>query len=230
MKLIVCGCSFSDYMENNDSVYGDLLAGFLGAKYVHHGAGSGSNWRIWRTVGNMIHNNEIAPNDILIVQYSNNERQEFWSANGPDQDRIINGVKRMNLREQGPEYGSIIRWKFDSHTWLAKPYTNEGEFAKMYQEGFVSEGFSQLQFNAHNLMFQSLLKEKKVKTIFLRSRINEGYELDEYHEKNVYRETDTDQKDVELRYTPEDPSHLNNKGHLNLAKKLLRHIKELEWK
>ena len=38
MKLVVAGCSFSDYMEKNDSVYGDLLAGFLGAKYLHHGA------------------------------------------------------------------------------------------------------------------------------------------------------------------------------------------------
>ena len=157
-------------------MYGDTLAGFLGAKYVHHGAGSGSNWRIWREVGNMVYNNEFAPDDILIVQYSNNERQEFWSANPPDKDRIINGVKRMNLREQGPEYGSIIRWKFDSHTWLDKPYPKEGKFAKMYQNGHVSQGFTQLQFNAHNLMFQSLLKEKKIKTIFLRSRINEGYD------------------------------------------------------
>ena len=55
----------------------------------------------------------------------------------------------MNLREQGPEYGSIIRWKFDSHTWLDKPYPKEGKFAKMYQNGHVSQGFTQLQFNAH---------------------------------------------------------------------------------
>jgi len=230
MKLVVAGCSFSDYMEKNDSVYGDLLAGFLGAKYIHHGAGSGSNWRIWREVGNMIYNDEFALDDILIVQYSNNERQEFWSANPPDKDRIINGVKRMNLREQGPEYGSIIRWKFDSHTWLDKPYPKEGKFAKMYQNGHVSQGFTQLQFNAHNLMFQSLLKEKKIKTIFLRSRINEGYDLEEYHEKNCFVESDEDKQNIELRYQPEDPSHLNNKGHLNLAKKLLRHIKELDWK
>ena len=101
---------------------------------------------------------------------------EEWIA---DKDRIINGVKRMNLREQGPEYGSIIRWKFDSHTWLDKPYPKEGKFAKMYQNGHVSQGFTQLQFNAHNLMFQSLLKEKKIKTIFLRSRINEGYDLED---------------------------------------------------
>ena len=39
-----------------------------------------------------------------------------------------------------------------------------------------------------------------------------------------------DKQNIELRYQPEDPSHLNNKGHLNLAKKLLRHIKELDWK
>ena len=100
----------------------------------------------------------------------------------------------------------------------------------MYQNGHVSQGFTQLQFNAHNLMFQSLLKEKKIKTIFLRSRINEGYDLEEYHDKNCFAESEEDKQNIELRYQPEDPSHLNNKGHLNLAKKLLRHIKELDWK
>ena len=117
MKLVVAGCSFSDYMEKNSYTYGEQLAAFLGRKYVHEGAGSGSNWRIWRTVGNMVYNSTLDVNDILIVQYTNTERQEFWSQYSPDKPIIINGKKRRPLREEGPEDGSIIRYKMKAHTF-----------------------------------------------------------------------------------------------------------------
>ena len=230
MKLVVAGCSFSDYMEKNDSVYGDLLAGFLGAKYIHHGAGSGSNWRIWREVGNMIYNDEFAPDDILIVQYSNNERQEFWSQYSPDKPIVINGKKRRPLREEGPEDGSIIRYKMKAHTWLNKPYPKEGKFVKQYEERHVSEEFSKQQFTAHHTMFMSMLRDKKIKTVFLRSRINPFFELDQDHEFNSYKEADEDLFNEAHYYEEDDSSHLNDKGHYNLARKLNTHIRELGWK
>ena len=230
MKLVVAGCSFSDYLEKNNNVYGENLAAFLGRQYVHEGAGSGSNWRIWRVVGNMIAKGELDQNDILIVQYTNNERQEFWSQYPPSKETIINGKLRRSIREPGPELGSIIRYKVHSHTWLGDPYPKEGKFVKQYEERHVSQEFAQEQFNAHHLMFMSLLRDFKIKTVFLRSRINLRYELDQYHDKNAYNEPEEDYFNEDFYYQPDDSSHLNDKGHLHLAKKLNKHIKNLGWK
>jgi hypothetical protein len=230
MKLVVAGCSFSDYMEKNSYTYGEQLAAFLGRKYVHEGAGSGSNWRIWRTVGNMVYNSTLDVNDILIVQYTNTERQEFWSQYSPDKPIIINGKKRRPLREEGPEDGSIIRYKMKAHTWLNKPYPKEGKFVKQYEERHVSEEFSKQQFTAHHTMFMSMLRDKKIKTVFLRSRINPFFELDQDHEFNSYKEADEDLFNEAHYYEEDDSSHLNDKGHYNLARKLNTHIRELGWK
>ena len=230
MKLIVAGCSFSDYMEKNDNVYGENLAAFLGREYIHEGAGSGSNWRIWRTVGNMVHNDLISSNDILIVQYTNFERQEFWSQYPPSNPELINGKLRRPLREAGPEDGSIIRYKVHSHTWLGHPYAKEGKFVKSYQDRHVSEEFCKEQFNAHHTMFMSMLRDKKIKTVFLRCRINPFIELDQDHEFNSYKEEDEDLFNKDFHYEKGDTSHLNDKGHYNLARKLNTHIKNLGWK
>jgi hypothetical protein len=46
MKLCVAGCSFSDYAGDVANVYGAILAEKLNVDYIHHGAGSGSNYRI----------------------------------------------------------------------------------------------------------------------------------------------------------------------------------------
>ncbi len=230
MKLVVAGCSFSDYMEKNSSVYGEQLAAFIGATYIHEGAGSGSNWRIWRTVGNMVYNSTLDVNDILIVQYSNNERNEFWTANKPDKQRIINGVARNDLREPSHDGGALLRWKFDCHNWLNLPYPKEGKFAKVYEQNHVSPKFAQEQFDAHHTMFMSMLRDKKIRTIFLRSRINPNFKLDQDHEFNSFKESDGDLMNEEYRYEPQDPSHLNDKGHYTLARHLNTHIKSLGWK
>mgnify|MGYP001344993365 CR=1 FL=1 len=230
MKLVVAGCSFSDYMEKNSSVYGEQLAAFIGATYIHEGAGSGSNWRVWRTVGNMIRKETITRDDIVVVQYSNNERNEFWTANPPDKQRIINGVARNDLREPSHDDGALLRWKFDCHTWMGHPYPKEAKFAKMYEQNHVSVKFAQEQFDAHNIMFQALLRQHKIRCVFLRSRINQNFELDEDFEATSYTEEKEDQLDESFRYEPKDVSHLNDKGHYTLARKLNTHIKSLGWK
>tara|TARA_Y200000002_G_scaffold10132_1_gene8353 strand:+ start:63 stop:755 length:693 start_codon:yes stop_codon:yes gene_type:complete len=230
MKLVVAGCSFSDYLEKNNNVYGENLAAFLGRQYVHEGAGSGSNWRIWRVIGNMIYNSTLDVNDILIVQYTNNERQEFWSQYAPGKKQMVNGKLRRATREPGPEDGSIIKYKSQSYTWHGEPYPKEGKFLKQYEERHVSEQFAQEQFDAHHTMFMAMLRDKKIRTIFLRSRINPNFKLDQGHEFNSFKESDGDLMNEEYYYEPQDSSHLNDKGHLHLAKKLNKHIKELGWK
>ena len=84
-----------------------------------------------------------------------------------------------NKQEFHKEYFAVVHGKFKKRDGIIESYLaenkihrmysvenpEEGKFAKMYQNGHVSQGFTQLQFNAHNLMFQSLLKEKKIKTI-----------------------------------------------------------------
>ena len=45
-KVFVFGCSFSDYMRDITSVYGQIVADKLNAEYIHNGCGCGSNGRM----------------------------------------------------------------------------------------------------------------------------------------------------------------------------------------
>ena len=71
MKVIVGGCSVSDYTGAEvDRVYGEILSERLNAEYIHHGSGCGSNYRMWRKITNLIMNGEISDKDLIIMQYT----------------------------------------------------------------------------------------------------------------------------------------------------------------
>jgi hypothetical protein len=76
-KLIVAGCSVSDY-TNVKKVWGEYLAEQLNYEYVHEAAGCGSNYRMWRVLTTHILNGNITANDTVVVQYTTLERNEFW--------------------------------------------------------------------------------------------------------------------------------------------------------
>ena len=71
MKVVVGGCSVSDYTGlGTKQTYGEILAQNIDAEYIHHGAGMGSNYRIWRNITNLVMNNEITE-DFLIYKIAN---------------------------------------------------------------------------------------------------------------------------------------------------------------
>jgi hypothetical protein len=218
VNIIVAGCSFSDYLDDNNYVYGDRLAMMLGAKYIHEGAGAGSNWRIWRRITKMVLDGKLMPDDIVIIQYTGLERNEFWTENEQ--------TSRTKHREPYSHGGSLLRYKVTSHEWHQD---DEAKFLKMYEEHHVSSEFSEEQFNSHHHMFQCMLKAHNVKTIFLYGRHRQEYPLLEHFKLSMFDEGHDFRNDKDTWYDSKDNSHLCDKGHLKLAKKMLTHLKDINF-
>lgn len=215
-KICVAGCSFSDYTKV-DKVYGEYLAEKLGYDYLHEGAGCGSNWRIWRQVYKNIRDHHLTSNDILIVQYTNTERQEFYSRF--DLEHKVD--TKQYMREKFGD-GNIIRYKMDAHTW--QKTAEEKRFMKMYQDNHVDPGFSEFQFECHHTMFQDYLYANNMKVIFFKS----GYrpKLDLIHNFETMSFTKTDCSLPPYNLFENDDTHMNELGHKNLADALFKHIQE----
>jgi len=230
MKLFVAGCSVSDYTLV-DKVYGEFLAEKLNMDYVHEAAGCGSNYRIWRTITKHVMNNNLTENDLLIIQYTNTNRYEFWSclANNYTSEEFPDS--RYTVREKY-DGGSLIRFKIDSYQW--QQHEIEIDFHKTFQKYFLSERYSDDLFEVNNYNFQHMLSNKNIKAIF----INPGrgpipvkgkniYDMlfDEF-KKNYYSWSYHHITDREFDL-PNDTAHFNQKGHERLAQELYEHINKL---
>jgi hypothetical protein len=221
-KLCVAGCSVSDYTDV-ESPYGQLIAANLGLEYLHEGAGAGSNYRIWRRITNHVLDGNITPDDILIVQYTEIVRNEFWSAlPQPDPNWY-----RAPPADTSHDNGRILRWKFGSHVW--QPYEEEQHFFEEYEKYFVSPRFAQEQFRVNNYNFQMMLKYHNIKTIFLttsRSTVAGEYLIEPFHSYQVY---DKSNGDPVYNLRENDSCHFSQLGHRVMADKLIERIKELQW-
>lgn len=215
-KICVAGCSFSDYTKV-DKVYGEYLAEKLKYDYIHEAAGCGSNWRIWRRVYTLIRDNLITPDDLLIIQYTITERQEFYS-----RFRVDHSLdNKQNMREPFGD-GDIIRYKMDSHIWQKTP--QDKSFLEMYQRNHVDLGFAELQFECFHSMFQSYLKLKNINTIFFKSNYRSNLDLmPEFEQKSFFK---NDCCTPPYNLTDNDHAHMNDLGHKNIADQLYKHIQE----
>lgn len=217
-NLCVAGCSFSDYTKV-DKVYGEYLAESLGMNYIHEGAGCGSNWRIWRKIYEHVRDHRITSKDILIVQYTIPERQEFFSRF--KFSHLVDG--RQRLRDKFNN-GDIIRYKIDSYTW--QPIEQDKKFLKLYQDNHVDSEFAEHQFACHHTMFQHFLKDNEITTVFFKSGYIYDLDLLPEFEDLSFKKNDCSQPPYNLTAT--DCAHMNQKGHKNLANLLHDHIKKLK--
>jgi hypothetical protein len=215
MKLCVAGCSFSDYAGGVDNIYGAILAEKLNADYIHHGAGCGSNYRIWREVSKLVISKEITPQDILIIQYTEVTRTEFWSSNLFTK-KIA--PKTCATAENYNNDGSILRYKSKADTWQNSK--TEKEFFKMYESNFLNPNFEEEKFKVYNEMFQHLLLNYKIPTIFLNNTYRPNCNMLRYFENLSYSTTITS----ETQLSTDDPWHLSLYGHTVLANNLYDHI------
>ena len=215
-KICVAGCSFSDYTKV-DKVYGEYLAEKLGYDYLHEGAGCGSNWRIWRQVYKNIRDQHLTPNDILIVQYTITERQEFYSRF--DLEHKVDD--KQHLREKFGD-GNIIRYKTDAYTWQNNK--EEQKFMELYQLNHADPDFAELQFECHHTMFQNYLLANNIRTIFFKSRYRPELDLIHKFRSMAFRSTDSSLPPYNL--SKNDDAHMNDLGHKNLADQLFKHIQE----
>ena len=98
---------------------------------MHEGAGGGSNYRIWRKISNHIIDGYLKDNDILIVQYTETVRNEFWSA-FPDTrvyDQFPNQPKNA---DESHDNGTVIRYKYGAWHW--QNFNEEKHFFTQYEK------------------------------------------------------------------------------------------------
>jgi len=229
-KLITAGCSFSDLVVVNQitykpidvTPYGDLVAKHFGQEYVHEGACSGSNYRIWRTVMGHILSGNITPADTLIIQYTHTERDEFWSMH-------VEGVEVKYRWMDRPEYGGIIiRAKTNSHTGVNDKHNIE--FLKMWEENHLNEDYQFERFKAYDAMFQAYLLHNEFKDVyFIKNNYNSPFlEPAPAYENNVIDATELSMTDGNWQPSDKVPGcHLSQLGHDLLAQKVIAHIENI---
>lgn len=231
MKLFVAGCSVSDYTKVS-KVYGEFLAEKLGCEYVHAAAGCGSNWRIWRTITRHIMNGNLTKDDLLLVQYTGREREEFWTSFAPSPDEMMpNTLEHLCVTDK-TQTGHIIRYKAGAGQWQHNP--EEKSFFAQYEKYFLDITFEQERFVTHNFMFQNMLKQHQIKTVFVRTiRSPPGNRSDFIPEYLPYVFSDSPipvaihrQNDLSLT----DTTHMSQKGHEVFAGWLYDHINKLNIK
>jgi len=228
MKVIVGGCSVSDYTPGVNKVYGEVLAENINAEYIHHGAGCGSNYRIWRNITRMVMNNEISEDDILIIQYTGVNRQEFWSSCVLSEEQ--RHIGRIEIRNKKYD-GDIIRFK------SSLPMVNkiEQKFFNLKEAHFTSIEFDEERFEYNHFLFHNLLTSKNIKVVYLVPNgvngIMSGYSFNKRHLFNKNNEKHIGY-DLSLQYPSihmQDESHWNNEGHKYVSSVLEKFIKEEQW-
>jgi len=231
MKLFVAGCSVSDYTLV-DKVYGDFLAEKLNIDYIHEAAGCGSNYRIWRTITKHVMDDNLTDNDLLIVQYTNSIRYEFWSSIQRPPSPPKEFIDKRYICEEEYDGGALIRFKLDSYQWQNNKI--DTDFHETFQKYFLSEKYSNELFEINNYNFQHMLINKNIKTIFIypgRGPVpilgKNLYDmlLDEF--KRNYYAWPYDSVNDRGFDLPNDRTHFNQKGHECLADRLYEHITKL---
>ena len=240
-KLVVAGCSVSDY-TGVDYNYGELLANKLGREYLHLAAGAGSNDRIFRTVTSCIREKKITREDILIVQYTGYNRREFWSRHKiNDLKPEYNDTKKSTPIRENYSYGQTIKFKIGAHEW--QPVKVEQEFFKLYQDSFIDHQYNtEIFYNAH-FNLSTVLSYFDIPCIYLLNRpyipgLESKNGIGEL--KNIIDNVGTPNKcsyiDVTEYFKPigtkynleqNNPSHFSQLGHDLISNILEKHIKRL---
>jgi hypothetical protein len=206
MKLIVAGCSVSDYTQVK-LPYGEVLFKTANkfSSYVHNAAGCGSNYRIMRTVTNQIMNGDITSDDLLIVQWTSYERDEIASA-FKNSDAIIKnraGGPCQTLRDYFAQDIDIIRFKSRAQDFHHLSDI-EKEYVKLKEEWFTHVDFEIIKV----VFFKFFDYAQEFQPVTELSHL-----LFEYR------------PDPSLYLAPDDPGHLNQKGHTIVATELQNFLK-----
>ena len=228
-KLLVAGCSWSD-LTRVDKCYGNWLSEEFDTEYHHHGSGVGSNWRIWRTVSEKIINQKFNRNDILLIQYTNCTRQEFWSSYvETNENRLTDIYGNVILREDFDD-GQIIKFKVNiPDSQIDK---NEDQLFTLYESYFLNKEFEMLKQKQFHMMFQCMCKEYDLPNVFFISAMGYSQHLLEYpmlpyYDNNIITLSDSDlEYKKEYWLEPNDPNHLNASGHKWFSEWLTPQIKD----
>jgi hypothetical protein len=230
MKLFVGGCSFSATCDGHDGrgdLYGDYLSKSIGATFVNVSAPCGSNKRIWRNITNYIMNGELTSDDILIIQYTDKARTEFFS-NYKLQSVQSNMINKSVSNSEDYYDGRILKFKFnipkESHDWTKE----ENNFTQLYEDYFIGNEYMDEDFKFTNYMFQTMLKKHNIKIVFLKSLyFQETEKIIPEFQPNILDICDITDSYPKHRSNGNDRTHLSKEGHRYLANLLEEHIKKL---
>tara|TARA_B100000902_G_scaffold32408_1_gene38794 strand:+ start:5662 stop:6333 length:672 start_codon:yes stop_codon:yes gene_type:complete len=216
-KLCVSGCSFSNYARNHKvtKTYGELVAQHYNREYIHNAVDAGSNDRIWRTTTNMILDGELTPQDVIIIQYTIKDRQEFWSPNTKINDN--------NLQELWKDDGSIFRYTAQAEHKVGKEKMLVDTINR-----FSNWKFNEEVFRVRHNHFMAFLQVKGFEhAYFLKAGMYGPYFEDKdmlipYFKKKIINGSDLLDKE-EYR---SDAGHMNQEGHENAARRINRLLKK----
>ncbi len=214
-KLFAAGCSISTRCNGKTS-YPEELAKLLNYQLVNFTAGCGSNYRIWRTITKEIMHGNLTSDDLVVIQYTEPTRREFWSRFPKGND---------NYKDSFDD-GSIVRFKIDSYLWQRTK--EEIEFLRNYETNFVNDSFENENFHVNNFNFQHMLKAHNIKVIFVKTTrisVPEFFTFDEYKKAFYYDESNSDRVNNQ---SLKDIGHFSEKGHKLMAENLHQHIINLK--
>jgi|14BtaG_2_1085337.scaffolds.fasta_scaffold02349_4 hypothetical protein len=229
--VITFGCSFSDYMYDAETIYGEVVAKRLNAKYLHHGVGGGSNHRMWRVFFDYARKGLLNENTLVTVQWTDLIRKEILSGIPVDYwlDLDIKEASR-NQNSYDKEYGSddvvthnggtLFKFKLESHKWHTD-FPEVQKYMELTEKNFVSEKWSHELYNNYNFSIKEYCKHNNIPLVFIRNinynayQKNDSY-FNEIESSTIHSENPITDKDGKL-----DLAHMNTEGHEKLGKKIL---------
>lgn len=208
MKLVVGGCSFSSaFGIPQDTHYPALLSKMLDVELDDQARIQGSNYRIWRTIGNKVISGEISPSDIIIIQYTEIHRQEFWSPIPPAvEDTFV---------EEPYDNGKLFRWKYGADHYARGI---EKSFCNTFTR-FSNEQFDLERFKLNHYMFCALLNTRGINKVYF---VETKY-LDKLPPTNFCTVVDCRHM-LDQYHLENDPWHMSTQGHRITANLLLNVI------
>ena len=207
-RLVVAGCSVSDYTEV-DKPWGEYLSEQLSCEYLHLAAGAGSNYRMWRLLVSHVVDNKITADDTVIVQYTTPERNEFWSP------RPVEQLGCAGENYHGQSGGSLVKIKYDTYTQMP---AQERKFAKLWRN-FINPEFEMEKFRVNHIMFQCLMKEYGITKLYFIQAGPYGSSLGKLQLLESYKNNNIICRDIFKveNCLPNDLFHFNDNGHRTLA-------------
>ena len=221
-KLIVAGCSFSDYAEVSKN-YSDFLSNSLELQNVHgYTSGAGSNQRIWRKILSGVRNKQIKSDTLVVIQYTDIIRKEFWTKNYKESFCTSKSPKSSKMREDYKDGGQIIKFKMGSHEW--QDFPQEKHLMSLLENNFTSLRFDQENFKNAHFSLCNTLERYKIPTIFLGTGYIDNELIRTSRNKYLfnYNLPKSFPKGESLKYclTPNDCAHLSHTGHQKVAERI----------
>jgi len=248
MKLVVSGCSFSDYTQVKN-VWGQYTANNLDIDYLHLAGGIGGNSRSLRIITQKIIKGEITANDIVVVQVAEPMRTELPS---PSMEMTEQGKAYRHRTEVEYTYENqilhydylhddtsiVTRWKMDSCQWQGTDA--DKRFHEEYQRN-VSDTFGkeiavnslyQLQAlcTVYGVNFVVLWGPVCAEEYFKQYWRENGITVEFPYEINFFKcwepgKNYYDETNYKYRLSPTDLAHLSELGHEEFGKSVATSLK-----